>query len=153
MDKRAHEGPCCLLAPRSHPRESQCPVILQAVPRGVEGVLRPVLRDLDRDVVQVARGVGVVGDEGVDILRHFPRIPRMTSCTTFGGARVLTWVRLLPWAVLTRNSQENSSTGYTPPRAVPWGASCVVLQNPFPRGLQEARRKLPGTQAGAGYLG
>ena len=29
------------------------------------------------------------------------------------------WVRLLPWAVLTMNSQESSSTGYTPPRTVP----------------------------------
>ena len=37
-----------------------------------EGVRRPVLRDLDRDVVQVACSVGVVGDERGDVLRHPP---------------------------------------------------------------------------------
>ena len=62
VDECAREGHCCLLAPGWHPREPQGPVILQPAPRGVEGVLRPVLRDLDRDVVQVARRVGVVGD-------------------------------------------------------------------------------------------
>ena len=72
VDECAHEGHRCLLAPHWHPREPQGPVILQAVPRGVLGVSRPVLRDLDRDVVQVARGVGVVGDEGGDVLRHPP---------------------------------------------------------------------------------
>ena len=45
--------------------------------------------------------------------------------------RTKDWVRLLPWAVLTMNSQESSSTGYTPHELFPWGASCVVLQNPF----------------------
>ena len=72
VEKCAHEGHCCLLAPRWHSREPQGPVILQAVPRGVEGLSRPVHRDLDRDVVQVARGVRVVGDEGGDVLRHSP---------------------------------------------------------------------------------
>ena len=72
VDKCAHKGHRCLLAPRWHSRESQGPVILQAVPRGVERVSRPVLRDLDRDVVQPAQGVGVVGDEGGDVLRHSP---------------------------------------------------------------------------------
>ena len=72
VDECAHEGHRCLLALRWHSRESQGPVILQAVPRGVEGLSRPVLCDLDRDVVQVARGVGVVGDEGGEVLRHSP---------------------------------------------------------------------------------
>ena len=54
VDECTHEGHRCLLALRWHPCEPQGPVILQAVPRGVEGVPRPVLRDLDRDVVQVA---------------------------------------------------------------------------------------------------
>ena len=45
---------------------------LKPVPRGVEGVPRPVLRDLDGDVVQVACSVGVVGDERGDVLRHPP---------------------------------------------------------------------------------
>ena len=73
VDERAHEGHRCLLAPRWHPRESQGTAILQAVPRGVESPPRPVLRDLDRDVVQVARAFGVVADEGGDILRHSPQ--------------------------------------------------------------------------------
>ena len=66
------EGHRCLLAPRWHPCEPQGPVILQAVPRGVGDVPRPVLRDLDRDVVQVARSVGVIGDERGDVLGHPP---------------------------------------------------------------------------------
>ena len=53
----AHEGNCCLRAPCRHPCKPQGPVILQAVPGGVKGVPRPVLRALDRDVVQVVRGV------------------------------------------------------------------------------------------------
>ena len=72
VDEYTHEGHRCLLAPRWHPCEPQGPVILQAVPRGVEGVPRPVLRDLDRDVVQVACSVGVVGDERGDVLRRPP---------------------------------------------------------------------------------
>ena len=70
VDECFHEGHRCLLAPRWHPCEPKGPVILQAVVRGVEGVPRPVLRDLDCHVVQVARGVGVVGDERGDVLRH-----------------------------------------------------------------------------------
>ena len=72
VDECAHEGHRCLLPPRWHPRKPPGPVNLQAVPRGVESVPCPVLRDLDRDVVQVARGVGVVGDEGGDVLCHSP---------------------------------------------------------------------------------
>ena len=72
MDECAHEGHCRLLASRWHPRKPQGPVVLQAVPRGVESVPRPVLRDPDSDVVQVACGVGVVGDEGGDVLCHSP---------------------------------------------------------------------------------
>ena len=70
VDECTHEGHRCLLAPRGHPCEPQGPVILQAVPRSVEGVPCPVLRYLDRDVVQVACSVGVVGDERGDVLRH-----------------------------------------------------------------------------------
>ena len=72
VDECAHEGHRSLLAPRWHPREPQGPVILQAVPRGLKGVSRPAPCDLDRDVVQVARGIGVVGDEGGDVLRPSP---------------------------------------------------------------------------------
>ena len=73
VDECTHEGHCCLLAPGWYPCEPQDPVILQAVPRGVEGVPRPVLRDLDNDVVQVARGVGVVGNGRGDVLCQAPR--------------------------------------------------------------------------------
>ena len=38
----------------------------------MEGVPRPVLCDLDHDVVQVARGVRVVSDEGGDVKGHPP---------------------------------------------------------------------------------
>ena len=72
MDECTDEDHRCLLAPLWCPCEPQGPVILQAVPRGVEGVLRPVLRALDSDVVQVARGVGVVGDERGDVLCYPP---------------------------------------------------------------------------------
>ena len=71
-DECTHEGHRCLLAPRWQPCEPQGPVILLAVPRGVKRVPRPVPHDLDRDVVQEARGVGVVGDERGDVLRHSP---------------------------------------------------------------------------------
>ena len=112
VDECTHEGHRCLLAPRWPPCEAQGPVILQAVPRGVEGVPRRVLRDLDRDVVQVACSVGVVGDERGDVLRHPPRIAMMTSCTTFGGARVLRH----QWCTAARRSRclrcrENSPSG------------------------------------------
>ena len=72
VEECTHEGHRCLLAPRWHSCEPQGPVILQAVSRGVEGVPRPVICDLDGDVVQVARSVGVVGDERGDVLRHPP---------------------------------------------------------------------------------
>ena len=73
MRECAHEGDCRLLASRWHPHKPQSPVILLAVLRGVESVPRPVLHDLDRDVGLVAHGVGVVGDEGGDVLCHSPR--------------------------------------------------------------------------------
>ena len=70
VHKCSYEGHRCLLAPRWHSRNPQGPIVLQAVPRGVESVPRPVIRNLDHDVVQVARGVRVVGDKGGDLLYH-----------------------------------------------------------------------------------
>ena len=55
--------------------------------------------------------------------------------------RTKDWIRFLPGVVLTMNSQESSSTGYTPP------PSCSIFQNPFPGRLQEPRRGLAGTRA------
>ena len=72
MEECTHEGHRCLLAPCWYPCEPQGPGILQVVLRGVEGVPRPVLRNLDRDVVKVACGVGVIGDERGDVLCHPP---------------------------------------------------------------------------------
>ena len=108
MDECTQEGHRCLLAPHWHPCEPQGPVILQAVPRGVEGVPRTVLRDLDRDVVQVESSEM----KGATYCVTPPRIARMTSCTTFGGARVLRH----QWCTAARRSRclrcrENSPSG------------------------------------------
>ena len=45
--------------------------------------------------------------------------------------RTKDWVRLVPWAVLTMNSQRSSSTGFTPQRTVPWRTTCMVTENPL----------------------
>ena len=44
--------------------------------------------------------------------------------------RTKDWVRLVPWAVPTMNSQRSSSSGFTPPETVPWRTTCLVLQIP-----------------------
>ena len=41
-------------------------------------------------------------------------------------------VRLLPWAVLTMNSQESSSTGYTPHKLFRGGHPAWFFKTPFP---------------------
>ena len=41
-------------------------------------------------------------------------------------------VRLLPWAVLTMNSQKSSSTGYTPPELLHGGRPALFFKTPFP---------------------
>ena len=46
--------------------------------------------------------------------------------------RTKDWVRLLPWAVLTMNSQESSSTGYTPHELFHGGRPAWFLKTPFP---------------------
>ena len=46
--------------------------------------------------------------------------------------RTKDWVRLLPWAVLTMNSQESSSTGYTPHELFHGGRPAWFFKNPFP---------------------
>ena len=46
--------------------------------------------------------------------------------------RTKDWVRLLPWAVLTMNSQESSSTGYTPHELVHGGRPAWFFQTSFP---------------------
>ena len=42
------------------------------------------------------------------------------------------WVQLLPWAVLTMNSQESSSTGYTPNELFHGGRPALFFETPFP---------------------
>ena len=46
--------------------------------------------------------------------------------------RTKDWVRLLPWAVLTMNSQEISSTGYTPRELFYWWRPACFFKTPFP---------------------
>ena len=42
------------------------------------------------------------------------------------------WVRLVPWAVLTMNSQRTSSTGFTPQELFHGGRPALFLKTPFP---------------------
>ena len=42
------------------------------------------------------------------------------------------WVRLSPWAVLTMNSQESSSTGYTLHELFHGGCLASLFKTPFP---------------------
>ena len=42
------------------------------------------------------------------------------------------WVRLLPWAVLTMNSQESSSTGYNLDELFHGGHPASFFKTPFP---------------------
>ena len=46
--------------------------------------------------------------------------------------RTKDWVRLLPWAVLTMNCQESSSTGYTPHEHFHGGCPAWFFKTPFP---------------------
>ena len=46
--------------------------------------------------------------------------------------RTKDWVRLLPWAVLTMNSQESSSTAYTPHELFHVGRPAWFFKTPFP---------------------
>ena len=90
MDECAHEGHGCLLAQRWHPREPQGPVILQAFRRGVKGY--PAL-SFATWTVMWSRWRAVSESSAIKGATYCvtpPRIARMTSCTTFGGPRVLT---------------------------------------------------------------
>ena len=46
--------------------------------------------------------------------------------------RTKDWVRLLPWAVLTMNSQSSSSTGFTPHKLFHGGQPAWFFNTPFP---------------------
>ena len=45
--------------------------------------------------------------------------------------RTKDWVRLVPWAALTMNSQRSSSTGFTSHELFHGRTTCSVLQNPL----------------------
>ena len=45
--------------------------------------------------------------------------------------RTKDWVRLLPWAALTMNSQESSSTGYIPHELIHGGRPAWFFKTPF----------------------
>ena len=46
--------------------------------------------------------------------------------------RIKDWIRLLPWAVPSMNSQESSSTGYTPHELFHGGRLAWFFKTPFP---------------------
>ena len=46
--------------------------------------------------------------------------------------RTKDWVRLVPWAVLTMNSQRSSSTGFTPQELFHGGRPAWFFKTPFP---------------------
>ena len=46
--------------------------------------------------------------------------------------RTKDWVRLVPWAVLTMNSQRSSSTGFTPHELFHGGRPAWFFKPPFP---------------------
>ena len=46
--------------------------------------------------------------------------------------RTKDWVRLVPWAVLTMNSQRSSSTGFTPQELFHGGRPAWFFKAPFP---------------------
>ena len=46
--------------------------------------------------------------------------------------RTKDWVRLVPWAVLTMNSQRSSSTGFTPHELFHGGRPAWFFETPFP---------------------
>ena len=46
--------------------------------------------------------------------------------------RTKDWVRLVPWAVLSMNSQQSSSTGFTPHELFHGGRPAWFLETPFP---------------------
>ena len=50
--------------------------------------------------------------------------------------RIKDWVRLLPWAVLTINSQRSSSTGSTPRELFHGGRPAWFFKRPFPEDLK-----------------
>ena len=47
--------------------------------------------------------------------------------------RTKDWVRLVPWAVLTMNSQRSSSTGFTPHELFHGGRPAWFFKTPFPK--------------------
>ena len=83
-------------------------------------------RVLDALNVHVITGVPYVHTSNPLCERH-NRVVEHNLRTLMKLERTKDCVHLLPWAVLTMNPQESFSTGHTPHRAVPWGASCVVL--------------------------
>ena len=46
------------------------------------------------------------------------------------------WVRLVPWEVLTMNSQRSSSTGFTPHELFHGGRPAWFFKTPFPEDLK-----------------
>ena len=68
--------------------------------------------------------------------------------------RTKDWVRLVPWAVLTMNSQRSSSTGFTPHEPFHGGRPAWFSRTPFPEDIKSAvgdsleHKQSMATQAG-----
>ena len=64
------------------------------------------------------------------------------------------WVRLVPWAVLTMNSQRSSSTGFTPHELFHGGRPACFFKTPFPEDFKSLvgdwleNKQSMGNQAG-----
>ena len=60
------------------------------------------------------------------------RVLEQTLRILMNQERTKDWVRLLPWTVPTMNSQESSSTGYTPHELFHGGSPAWFFKTPFP---------------------
>ena len=60
--------------------------------------------------------------------------------------RTKDWVRLVPWSVLTMNSQRSSSAGFTPHALFHGGRPAWFLKTPFPEDFRSPVGYLAGTQ-------
>ena len=88
---------------------------------------------------QVLDALNVYVTTGVPYTRTSKLLCERQNCVLEQNLRILMkqvrtkdWVRLLPCAVLTMNSQESSSTGYTPPELFHWGRPAWFFKTRFP---------------------
>ena len=88
-------------------------------------------RVLDALNVQVATGVPYTHTSN-PLCERQNRVVEQNLRILMNQERTKDWVRLLPWAVLAMNSQESSSTGYTPHELFHGGRPPWFFETPFP---------------------